>query len=49
MPTSVTTAAATVSTKYEELRKQWFLCECSGSYIKPNKSFHIKLRNTNNF
>ena len=44
MPTNVTTATATakVSIKCEQLRKQWFLCECSGSYIKSNKSFHIK-------
>ena len=42
MPTSVTIATTKVSTKYEELRKQWFLCECSGSDIKSNKSFHIK-------
>ena len=33
---SMTTATAKVSTKYEELRKQWFLCECAGSYIKSN-------------
>ena len=51
MPTNVTTAtaAAKVSIKCEQLRKQWFLCECSGSYIKSNKYFNIKSKKHQQF
>ena len=51
MPTSVTTATATAkeSIKCEQLRKQCFLCECSGSYIKSNKSFPIKSKKHQQF
>ena len=46
---SMNTATAKVSIKYEELRKLWFLCECAGSYIKSNKSFHIKTKKHQQF
>ena len=49
MLTNVTTATAKVSTKYEELRKQCILYECSGSYIESNKSFHIKTKKHQQF
>ena len=50
MSTSMTTATTTAaSTKYEDLRKQWFLCECSGSYIKSNKSLDIKIKKHQQF
>ena len=51
MPTTMTTATVTakVSNKYEKLRKQWFLCECAGSYTKSNKSFHMKTKKHQQF